>query len=437
MDFLKKSIITFLTRIFVFTFSIIISIYIARFLGPEAKGIYSLLIQMISISVLIGMCGIDNAVVYYLSKNEELKKVYANLISYTLVSGVIMFFIFFFFADFLRYSLLRNIDDILIKIAIFSIPFMLFTRLSISVILGLNEIKLFNAFKITSSVLTIISFFFIVIILKRDIKGVIFCILLTELFMSVCYIYMISQKIRIEINFDIDFIKKLFGYGIRGFLGSLFLMLIFRIDFYLLNMFLSIRDVGFYSISVGFGEMIFFIPEAIGAILFPKLSGMNSEDRNKKTIQLLRFFSLTLGIMTLFMFIFSHEIIVFIYGIQYASSASLMRIMLPGFFFMSFYYLYFSYFFSRGKPQIVTAVLLITAIIKIILSLILIPKFGAEGASFGTLITYSTCSFIFMLVFLKYSGEKLSSAFIITNSDMKYIFKSIELAMIKNGISKK
>jgi len=391
MDFLKNSTITFLTRIFVFICAIIISIYIARILGPEAKGIYSLLIQMISISVVIGMCGIDNAIVYYLSKNEDLKKVYTNLLFYTLLSGAIILFLLFFSVGFLKASFLRNIDDILIKIAILIIPFMLFTKLSISVVLGLNEIKLFNVFKIMSSVMTTISFFFLVIILKWDIKGVIFCILLTELFMSACYIYVISRKIRIEINFDIDFIKKLFGYGIRGFLGSLFLMLIFRIDFYLLNMFSDMRDVGIYSVSVGFGEMIFFIPEAIGVILFPKLSGMNSEDRNKKTIQMLRFFSLTLGIMTLFMFLFSHELIVFIYGIQYASSVPLTRIMLPGFFFMSFYYLYFSYFFSRGKPQIVTAVLLITAIIKTILSLILISKFGAVGASFGTLITYSTC----------------------------------------------
>jgi O-antigen/teichoic acid export membrane protein len=437
MIFINNSIITVFTRIFVFICAIIISIYIARVLGPEAKGIYSLLIQMISISGLIGMCGIDNAVVYYLSKNEELKKVYANLLFYVLLSGVIILFLLYSSVGFLKASFLRNIDDILVKIVIITIPFMLFTKLSISVILGLNEIKLFNAFKIISSLVMTISFFLLVMILKWNIKGAIFCTILTELFMSMCYMYVISQKIRIEINFDIGFIKKLFGYGIRGFLASLFLMVIFRIDFYLLNMFSGIRDVGFYSVSVGFGEMIFFIPEAIGVILFPKLSGMNSEERNKKTIQMLRFFSLALGIMTLFMFLFSHAMIGYIYGIQYVPSVSLMRIMLPGFFFMSFYYIYFSYFYSKGKPEIVTAALLITAIIKVVLSLILIPKFGVVGASYGTLVSYSACGFIFILAFLKYSGAKLRNVFIMTNSDMKYIFKSLELSMIKNGIPKK
>jgi O-antigen/teichoic acid export membrane protein len=250
--------------------------------------------------------------------------------------------------------------------------------------------------------------------------------------MSICYIYVISKKVKIEIGFDINFILKLFHYGIRGFFGSLLLILIFKIDYYILNMFSNIRDVGLYSVSVGFGEMIFFIPEAIGVMLFPKLASMDYMDRNKRMVQLLRFFFLMLGIITLFVFLLSRQIMVFVYGIQYAYSAHLMRIMLPGFFFLSFYYLYFSYFYSRGKPEVVTAVLFITAVIKIILSLILIPKFGAQGASFGTLISYIICGFIFVLTFLKYSGENLKSAFLITNLDIRYILSHIPTKKLKN-----
>lgn len=415
-----------------FICAIIISVYVARFFGPEAKGAYSLLIQTISISVLLGMCGIDNAIVYSLSKNESLKKVYPNIISFTLISGVSITLLLFFSSRFLKSTLLRNIDTSLIEISILTIPFMLFNKLSITAILGLNKIKQFNTFKIASAIVTLISFFILVIIFKWGIKGAISSILFTEVFMSLWYVYVISKKVKIKINFDINFIQKLFNYGIRGFLGPLLLMAIFKIDYYILNMFSNIRDVGFYSVSVGFGEMLFFIPEAIGVVLFPKLASMSHIDSNKKTVQLLRFFFLMMSIITLLLFLFSREIMVFIYGIQYASSAYLMRIMLPGFFFLSFYYLYFSYFYSRGKPEVVTVILFVTTIIKTLLSLVLIPKFGVQGASFGTLISYLICGFIFVLTFLRYSGENLKSIFFITSLDIRYILSHMPIKRLRD-----
>lgn len=425
MEFVKNSTITLVTRVFVFICAIIISIYVARFFGPEAKGAYSLLTQTSSIVILIAMLGIDNAVVYGLSQGGDLAKVYSNILSYTVLVGLAMMSALFLSIKPLEAVLLKNIDPSLIIITIVSIPFMLFTKLSISVILGLNNIPQFNLFKIVTSVFGLISFLVTVIILKWGIMGAIVSIFFTELFMSAAYLYIISKKIRINFSFDTRFIKKLFDYGIRGFLGSLLLLVIFKIDYYVLNIFSSIRDVGLYSISVGLGEMIFFIPEALSVMLFPQLSGLSHEDRNKKTVQLLRFFIIVLGIAAIFMYLFSNKIILLIYGAQYASSIPLLRIMLPGFFFMAFYFFYFSYFYSKGKPGAVTAILFVTAVIKIALSLILIPRFGAQGASFSTLTTYSVSGFIFIFVFLRHSGESLKTAFLITSEDLRYILSHL------------
>lgn len=427
MGFLKNSTITLATRIAVFVCAIIVSIYVARYMGPEAKGAYSLLVQTISIAIMVSMMGIDNAVIYFLSHKEGLAKVYSNILSYTLFVGLAITCALFLSIRPIESLFLKGIDQKLVLIMIATIPFMLFTKLSISVIVGLDKIMQFNLFKIASSAVGLAGFFVAVLILNWGVMGAMASILFTEIFMSAVYLYIISKETVIRLGFDVTFIKKLFSYGIRGFLGSLILVLIFKIDYYVLNIFSSIRDVGLYSISVGLGELIFFIPEALGVILFPKLAGMDHEERDKKTVRLLRFFFLVLGIAASIMFIFSDRVILFIYGAQYSSSVPLLKIMIPGFFLMSFYFFYFSYFYSKGKPGAVTSILLITAVIKIALSLVLIPKFGVTGASYSTLVTYLISGMIFIFIFLRHSGESLKTAFFITSEDLRYVMAQLRV----------
>lgn len=425
MNFVKACINTFFTRIFVYLSMVCISIYIARILGPEARGTYALLTQFVFISVLLVDFGIQNASVYFLGKGESLSRVYPNILSLSLVASLLTSVCSLVFFNVLRVTFLKNISASLILIAIFSIPFKILTEISSSVILGMNKIKLLNALRITHFLLLLVTFLAFVIVLKLKLEGAMLGFVATELIMVLVYLIALSKWSRIYLGFEPTFLKKLLQYGLRGFLGPLCILLLFRLDFFLLNYFKDPKSVGFYSIAVSLVELLYLVPELIGMILFPKLTSAGSQNINRNTMQVLRVIFFVLTLATLFLFASSRWIIVLIYGRQYVASVALMRILLPGFLAMSLYYIFFSYFYSRGRPEIVTLIIFLTLLFKVILAFVLIPNWGIKGAAICSTVTYSFCALTFIVVFLKYSKTTLPEAFFIKASDWEALYKRL------------
>ena len=427
MSFLKNSVMTLFTRIFVFLLMLTASVYIARVLGPEAKGIYALLTQLVFLSVLFMDLGIQNASVFFLGKKEPLDRIYPNVISISLITGLIVFVCLLSSLSFLKSTFLRNIDSGLILVAIFCIPFKIFTELSSSVILGINKIRAMNTLRITHFSLFLIIFSILVIALKLQLKGAILSFTITELIMVFVYLLAISKWSRICLRFDFKLIKKLLRYGICGFLVPLLLLLIFRIDFFLLNFFQGVKSVGFYSVAVSFAELLWLVPEVIGMILFAKLASGRPELIKQNTMQTLRILFSMLVMFSLLLFSFASRVIIFVYGEQYLSSIVLMRILIPGFLMMALYYIFFSYFFSKGRPEIVTLVIFLTMIIKIILATILIPAWGIRGAAVCSTITYLLCASAFITVFLKYTKASLLEILLVKFSDLQLLYNQLRI----------
>ncbi len=243
--------------------------------------------------------------------------------------------------------------------------------------------------------------------------------------MAFVCLLVISNWSKVSLRFDLPIIKKILGYGLRSFLVPIFLLLIFRIDLFLLNYFQDTRSVGLYSIAVSLGELLYFIPEVIGMILFPKLLSGGAESMNDNAARVIRTMSLLLSVVALLLFAFVPGIVSLIYGQQYAPSILIARILLPGFLIMSLYYIFFSYFFSKGKPEIISFVIFLTMIFKILLAVILIPLLGIKGAAFASLITNAFCGLTLMVIFLKYSKKTVLDIFLIKFSDLKYLYNNL------------
>jgi len=65
LNFIKNTFTTFSVRIITVLFALIVSIVIARVLGPEGKGAYTLLLLIPTILVMVGNLGIGLANTYF------------------------------------------------------------------------------------------------------------------------------------------------------------------------------------------------------------------------------------------------------------------------------------------------------------------------------------------------------------------------------------
>ncbi|MDP3732560.1 MAG: oligosaccharide flippase family protein [Candidatus Omnitrophota bacterium] len=319
LNFVKGSVFTIISKGIMFLFSLFISIYVARILGPEAKGMYYILVQLVSIVVLFGMLGINNSAVYFLGKkNMPQAELVTHILFLTILSSIVFFGFTMVSHNFLGKSILKGVPGQYLLIMTFAIPPLMFNQIFLSLILGSNRIIIYNVFEILCYFLLFLNFVIFVVWARFGIYGAYLGFVVTYLLMDCIYIVLFVKRIGLRIEWER--IKDIMHYALRGFLAPICLLLVFKIDSFILNIFSDIRQVGFYSIAVSFAELLPFVPLAVGTVLFPKLASQEGTLLNASIARVIRVvltFILLLGLVFL---AFGKWMVLFIYGNTYSSS---------------------------------------------------------------------------------------------------------------------
>jgi len=394
---------------------------VARILGPEARGMYYLLVQIVSIAVLLSMFGITNSAVYFVGKERESR---GELYGYFLFLAVLSSTVFIIFIaithNSLLDSILKGIPRQYVRIMIFAIPLLMFNQIFLSMILGLNRMVMYNVFEMVCYFLIFFNFVIFAVWLRLGMRGAYLSFVITYFLMDCVFFLLFIKKIKLHLEWKK--IRDILHYGLRTYLGPICFLLICRIDSFVLNLYRDIRQVGFYSIAISFAELIPFIPLAVGTVLFPKLVSQETQILNTSTARVIRVLFLFLVLLGLTFFLFGKWMILFMYGKAYIPSLIPMNILLPGFIFLSLYYPFSSYFNAIGKPEIVALILIITLLIKLFSSIFVISKWGIIGAAVTSTSTYLLCGLLFLAVFMIKSRKRLGEILIIRNADIKYIW---------------
>ena len=83
ITYLKQSLVTYFNQILRLALIAGSNIIIARYLGPSGKGVLSLIMSFLAMTLMVGMFGVDEANIYYVSSRKAShKKVFTNGIFY-------------------------------------------------------------------------------------------------------------------------------------------------------------------------------------------------------------------------------------------------------------------------------------------------------------------------------------------------------------------
>ena len=95
---------------------------------------------------------------------------------------------------------------------------------------------------------------------------------------------------------DLSVMRPTFSFGLRGHIGNLFQFFNYRLDVFIVNYFLGPASVGIYIVSVMVTELLWYLPNAVGFVIFPKSAATSPEAMNAFTP---RVFRITLGLTAL------------------------------------------------------------------------------------------------------------------------------------------
>lgn len=403
MALAKDSLVTVITRFITVSFSMVTSIALARLLAPAGRGEFALFSQLLVLASGLAALGLGAAYAYYLSNGEErqeeitLHAIFASLLLGSLASATI--FVLYRFLP----TLFGEISPALIWFAGLLIPFALLEANLRQLLLGRKRILSYNVLRTLRPLLFMVLLLGLAIAGESSVWTAVWGFSGALVLTVVAGLFLILRSACIDWGHLVRLTRKLFSYGLRAYVGNIFLALSYRLDVFLINFFLGSMSLGYYAVAVNMAEVLLIVPYAVGSVLFPYLSSQaeTAADTAARTSRILLLLALAAG---LFLGTFGHILLPLMFSEEYTNSISSFRLLLPGVITMSVNYALMQAFSASNRPGLSSFVLVVGVILNVIANIVLIPSFGIQGAAVASTLSYSLTAVMSIYFFYRIFG---------------------------------
>jgi O-antigen/teichoic acid export membrane protein len=177
-----------------------------------------------------------------------------------------------------------------------------------------------------------------------------------------------------------------------------------RVDQIMIRELIGDAANGYYAVATRISEMWYAIPMITGGVLFPAL--LNAKNTNRelfdhRILNLFGFMFWTALVIAIIITPFSNWIIVFLYTEEYAEAGAVLSIHIWTGIFV-FWGVCTTYWSLSEDLQYISLIRTVCGlIINISLNLVLIPRYGINGAAIATLFSQAMASSFSLLIFRK------------------------------------
>lgn len=175
-------------------------------------------------------------------------------------------------------------------------------------------------------------------------------------------------------------------------LSGIAVLIYMKIDQIMLGQIIGDEAVGIYSAAVRVSEVWYFVPVAIVASVFPaileakKRSEKQYYDRLQRLYDLMVWLAIAVALPMTFL---STTIVTLLFGDAYAQAGSVLAIHIWAAVFVFLGVASGKWFLAENRQILSLQRTVFGAIANIIINLLMIPKFGALGAAWATVLSYA------------------------------------------------
>lgn len=405
----------FIGRIFILVIAFFLNTYVARYLGPANYGLLNYTFSFVGLFSFLASLGIDAVLNREIIKDHDRKD------------------------QIIGTSFFLKFTGSLLAIAAIIITAFLTTKEPI--LLGLismySFVFIFNAFGVIdtyfqsqakSKYSTIVMMFAGVVstILKIVVialgAGVIWLVAIYTLesilsTLGMIYFFLSQGHSFRKWRFDVGIAKKILGDSWPLIFSSIAVMIYMDIDQIMIKNMMSNEALGIYSVAVKLSEAWYFIPGVIVGSLIPAIVNAKKVSKELYEKRLIKLYSLIFWLssgIAAITTIFAHFIINLLFGIKFIGATTSLQIYVWAGVAVSLGFVLGQYLLAENYTRISAVTTILGAAMNVLLNLLLIPKFGINGAAVATVISYTIATFS-ILIFNK------------TRPHIKIIFKGITL----------
>lgn len=363
---------------------------LGRYLGPEAYGIYGIVLSLMTTINLLLTTGFPQGASKYIAEdNIKLSSIVRHSTRIQVLFSLLIFAIYFGLAGVIANLFNDPNLTLYIRISALVIPFYaLYAIYSDGYLNGLREFGK-QAKTLTVASVAKVGIVFILVLLGLSIKGAILGYLLAAVvgwLLAWRYLGAVGKS---SANFEWS---KLVKFGIPATLFAAMLYLIMSIDLFAVKA-IGGEDVdtGFYTSATTIAKIPYFIFGGLALALLPSISRSTSVNDPQLTAsyinQSMRYMLMLLIPGVLLISATSSDLIALAYSSRYAEAADPLSILIFGLAFLAVFLVLAHIIMGGGKPNVVFGITLLLVAMDVALNITLIPRYELMGAAWATTLT--------------------------------------------------
>ncbi|HXF51194.1 MAG TPA: polysaccharide biosynthesis C-terminal domain-containing protein [Dehalococcoidia bacterium] len=185
-----------------------------------------------------------------------------------------------------------------------------------------------------------------------------------------------------------EVIGRMVRFGAQGELGNLLQLANYRLDAYLVALFVGQAGVGLYAVAVGLSEGIWFIANSVAVVLVTQLTASDADDAAQRTPVVLRHTLLLSALGGAALAAAAPIFVRLLYGSAFSPAVIPLLWLLPGTVALAGSKVLTAYVFSQGRPFVNTMITAAAVVVTVALDLALIPALGVTGAAIASSAAY-------------------------------------------------
>ncbi len=382
----------------------LVTVLLARYLGPKNFGVYSYAISLTTLFASAGHMGLSGLVVREIVKKpNEQSLILGTTFSLKLFGMVLGYIVLIVYA--LLFEDTGSTGFVVLAIAGTALLFKPFdvidfwfqasTQARYIATARLSALLISSATKVG---LALFGFGVAYMVAANVLQTILAAVALILL-------YSLSTTFKLS-HWSVDWhkAKELFGQGWVVYLGSIFAVIYLKVDQVMLRWLLGPESVGVYAVAVQLSEAWYFLPTAIVASFFPMLIKLREKNKvmfNRRLQQLFDLLFMIALIVAIAVTIFADALVGLFFGTAYADSASVLVIHIWAALFIFMRAAFSKWILIENALMFSLITQGAGAFLNVALNFWLIPIYGVRGAAAATLISYSVASFFSLVAYKK------------------------------------
>lgn len=414
-------------------------ILIARILGPEGSGLYAMgLLLPLTLSTFLNI-GVTSSNVYFIASGKvtvgQAAKTNFLLWAVLSVAGCSVAAALIITQG---ETLFPGVPEFLLWIGMLAFPALLLLAFLEGLFQGVQDFKRYNTALLLSPGLTLLLALLLVGVLKMGVTGALLSFIGGNVIGLLVSLGMLRPYMGRNKKGLIDdrpggrlknYLRECLNYGWKAHLSNMLAFVNYKADIFLVNFFLSPAATGVYSISVLIAEKLWILSYSVGAVILPRLSELHQEEQKRKQLTPLvaRWVFLASALGALILALLASPLINLFFGSKFAPAFNALLWLLPGVVIYGMARVLSNDIAARGKPELNCFNEVVVVTVNVLGNIILIPRFGIEGAAIATSIAYILGSATKLLIY----------SYVSKNEWWKpIVFDSYDRLLLKEGLRK-